>query len=188
MVLLIRRTLFVLSTLLLFSCASNPSLQKYYIDNSDNENFVSIDIPASVFKVKKDAPAELLEAIETVDKFNILAFVKKEGNEAEYTLENQKVKEIMKNGKYQELMRVKDKGRNIILKYEGGAEDKTLDEVILYAADKNSGFALVRILGDGMDPADIAKFAKNMDSFDFNGSEFEGLLKGLGKNASLGID
>ena len=36
------------------SCGSEASLQKYYIDNQDNKNFLSIDIPASIISLKDD--------------------------------------------------------------------------------------------------------------------------------------
>lgn len=163
-------------TLLMVGCASGPSLQKYYIDNQDNENFISLDIPASVLSLKEDVPPEAREALASLKKFNILAFKKDEGNNAEFKMEESKVKAILKNDKFKELMTVKDKGRNIILKYEGN--DDIMDEVIVYASDKEMGFALIRVLGDNMEPAKIMKLANsigNVDSDSFK--SLEGFFK-----------
>ena len=163
-------------TLLLVACASAPSLQKYYIDNQDNENFISLDIPASVLGLKEDVPAEAREALASLKKFNILAFKKDGNNDAEFRSEEQKVKAILKNDKFKELMTVKDKGRNIILKYEGN--DDSMDEVIVYASDKTMGFALIRVLGDNMEPAKIMKLVNsigNVDSDSFK--SLEGFFK-----------
>ena len=163
-------------TLLMVGCASAPSLQKYYIDNQDNENFISLDIPASVLSLKEDVSPEAKEALSSLKKFNVLAFKKDDSNEAEFRIEEQKVKAILKNDKFKELMTVKDKGRNIILKYEGN--DDTMDEVIVYASDKTMGFALVRVLGDNMEPAKIMKLVNSIGNVDSDSFKpLEGFFK-----------
>ena len=87
------------------------------------------------------------------------------------------MKAILKNTKFKELMHVKDKGRNIVLKYEG--DDNSMDEVIVYASDNSLGFALIRVLGDNMEPAKIMKLANNISKVDSEGfKQLEGLFKG----------
>jgi len=165
---------------LFVSCASSPSLQKYYIDNADNKNFISLDIPASVIDLNEYVSKEDRDALSTLKKLNILAFVKDDANTAEYKIEEQKVKAIIKDTKYQELISVKDKGVNIVLKYEGNESDATVDEFIIYAADKAQGFTLVRVLGDKMEPGKMAKLMgkiKNVDSKEFK--KLEGLFKNI---------
>ncbi len=158
------------------SCGSEASLQKYYIDSQENKNFISLDVPASVLKLKENVTQEEEEALASLKKFNILAFKIDGTNDAEFTQEKQKVKTILKNPKFKELMRIKDKGRNIVIKYEG--TDDLMDEVIVYASDKTKGFALVRILGDDMDPAKIMKLAKSIQEVDSDGfKQLEGLFK-----------
>ena len=131
-------------TLVLVSCASSPSLQKYYIDSQENKNFLSLDVPASILSLKENVSPEVREALASLKKFNILAFKKDGNNGAEFRSEEQKVKAILKNPKFKELMTVKDKGRNIILKYEG--DNDTMDEVIVYASDDTKGLPLVGYL------------------------------------------
>ncbi|MCK0131349.1 DUF4252 domain-containing protein [Flavobacteriaceae bacterium F08102] len=178
----LKKMVLLLCAVTLVSCASNLSLQKYYIDNSDNENFITLDIPGNVFALKENAPTELSKITTSIHKFNILAFIKKEDNKAQYAIENQKVKAILKNDKYQELIRIKHQGRTVSLKYEGEEDDQTLHEVVLFASDKEKGFALVRILGENMNPADMIQFAKNFDAVDLNGTELEGVLQNIEKN------
>ncbi|MCF6347466.1 MAG: DUF4252 domain-containing protein [Flavobacteriaceae bacterium] len=158
------------------ACSSEASLQKYYIDSQENKNFISLDVPASVLKLKDNVTPEEEEALASLKKFNILAFKKDNNNDAEYTLEKQKVKTILKNSKFKELMRIKDKGRNIVIKYEGS--DDYMDEVIIYASDKEQGFALVRVLGDKMNPAKIMKLVNSIKDIDSDGfKQLEGLFK-----------
>ena len=167
---------FIAFTIVIASCASSPSLQKYYIDSQDNKNIISIDVPASIISLKDNVSPEVEEALSSLKKFNILAFKKNAGNANEYNVEEQKVKAILKNTKFKELMRIKDKGRNIVLKYEG--DDHSMDEVIVYASDKTQGFALVRVLGDNMEPAKIMKLANNISKVDSEGfKQLEGLFK-----------
>lgn len=162
--------------MILASCADQHSLQKYYVDNQDNADFISIDIPASVITLKENVSAEDQEALKSLKKMNILAFKKNDTNGAEFLSEENKVKSILKNDKYKELMKFKDKGRNVVVKYEG--DNNEIDEVVVFASDKEKGFALVRVLGDNMQPAKIASLAKNIADIDADGlKQFEGLLK-----------
>ena len=173
--------LFTLSLLLLLlaSCASSPSLQKYYIDNQDDDNFISLDLPASLVSLKDNASPDAQQTLESIKKLNVLAFVKNDDNKIEYDAENTKVKSIIKNSKYVELMRIKDKGRNIIVKYEGNEDDETIDELVVYANDKAQGFALVRVLGDKMEPGKILQMMNEIG--DIDGDSFKG-MKDLAKN------
>ena len=167
---------FIAFIVVISSCASAPSLQKYYIDSQDNKNIISLDVPASIISLKDNVSPEVEEALSSLKKFNILAFKKNGSNEAEYKIEDQKVKAILKNTKFKELMHVKDKGRNIVLKYEG--DDNSMDEVIVYASDNSQGFALIRVLGENMEPAKIMKLANNISKVDSEGfKQLEGLFK-----------
>ncbi len=160
------------------SCGSEASLQKYYIDSQDNKNFISVDVPASILTLQEDAEPEVKEAYNSLKKMNVLAFTKNDTNAAEFTIEKEKVKKILKNSKFTELFRMKDKGRTLVVKYEG--DDSSMDEVIVYASDKEQGFALVRILGDKMTAEKIMKLGesiKDIDSDNFGLKQLEGFIK-----------
>ena len=151
----------------IYSCSDDLTLQKYYIDKQDSKDFISLDVPASVIQLKADVPDEAREAYESLKKMNILAFAKNENNQATLIEEQAKVKSILKNNRYKELMTFKDKGRNVVVKYEGDTDK--IDEVIVFASDKDQGFALVRVLGDNMNPAKIAKLANSISDIDSEG-------------------
>jgi hypothetical protein len=171
-----KTVLFMTLAVAMYSCASGPSLQKYYIDKQEDENFIAIDLPASIISLKDNVAPEVQEALSSLKKLNVLAFKKTKNNASAYKLEEQKVKTILNNDSFIELMRIKDKGRNIILKYEGN--DDTIDEVIVYASDKNQGFALVRVLGENMEPAKIMSLVKNIQDINSDGlKQLKGFLK-----------
>jgi len=169
----------IVLTSLFISCASSPSLQKYYIDNEGRKNFISFDVPASLINLKETISEKDREVLESFEKLNILAFVKDENNAAAYQVESKKVKAIIKDAKYQELMSVKDKGRNFVLKYEGDESDTAVDEFVIYVAEKARGFALIRVLGDKMEPEKMIKLMNQVKNI--NPSEMK-KLEGVFKN------
>ena len=159
------------------SCSNGQSLQAYYVDKQESNNFIAIDLPASLINLKEDVSLETKDAVSSIKKLNILAFKLNDSNSEEYKAEYKKVKEILKSDRYNELVRVKHKNANIVLKYQG--PDDAIDEFILLASDDTKGFAIARILGDNMNPEKIMKLVQNLDKFDSDGTAFaqiEGLM------------
>jgi len=158
--------------LLTVSCDQHPSLQKYYVDSNENAGFISFDIPASILSLKdENVSKEVKETLKSIKKINFLGFQLKDGNQAEYKIEKQKIKEILKNPKYQELISVGGK-QSFTIKFLG--EDDAIDEVIVFGSDKEKGFALIRILGNKMDPSKMMLLANEIK---YDGDK--GDLKGL---------
>ena len=170
--------LFTIAIAIVACGGSEASLQKYYIDSQDDKNFISVDVPASILTLQEDVEPEVKEAYKSLKKMNVLAFTKNDTNEAEYAIEKEKVKKILKNSKFTELFRMNDKGRSVVIKYEG--DDDSMDEVIVYAADKDQGFALVRVLGDKMTAEKMLKLTesiKDVDSDNIGIKQLEGFFK-----------
>ena len=157
----------------LSACSSTQSLQEYYVDSSENPNFLSFDVPASILNLEE---AELTptqkDAVESLRKLNVLAFKKKDSNLAEYELEKTKVKAILKNPDYTELMKMNTEYGKVTVRYLG--DDDAIDEVIIYGNDDSKGFGLIRVLGDDMNPAHLAQLLQAIQKSDYKG---EGLDK-----------
>lgn len=161
------------------SCDSNPTLQKYYVDSNENNDFISVDIPASLLSLKNEnTSAEVKETLKSIKKVNFLGFQLKDSNKAEFKIEKQKVKEILKNPKYQELFSMGGK-QSVSVKFLG--EEDAIDEIIVYGSDKDKGFALVRILGNKMDPSKMMALAEELDFEGENGSmkQIESFMKNM---------
>lgn len=154
-----------------YSCNQGPTLQTYYVDNELRPGFTTLDIPTSFVGLEEDKlTPEQLDAYESVDKLNMLAFVLDENNKAEYDIELAKVKTILKDPKYDELMR----GGNttdgkFVIKLLGEEDD--IDEIILFGSANEKGFALVRILGNSMNPEHIMSLASALESKDFKDTD-----------------
>jgi len=146
-------SLFIVATL--SSCNYGETLQSYYVANQETPNFISVDIPVSFVSVDNiDLTDEQRDAYDSMDKLNMLAYTLSDDNEEEYKAELAKVQTLLKDEKYQELFR----GGNttdgkVIIKYIG--DDDSIDELIILGAANDRGFAIIRVLGNNMEPAKI---------------------------------
>ncbi len=180
------KSLFKITGLLLaialafISCDSHPSLQQYYVDSKENDEFISIDLPASILQLKNtEVSEEVKTTLETIKKVNFLALQISETNKELFDSEKLKVKEILKNPKYKQLMRMSFGKGNVSVNYLG--EEDAIDEVIIFGSDSEKGFALVRVIGEKMNPSEILKIAQEikLDGASGEFKQLEGLLGSL---------
>jgi hypothetical protein len=144
----------LLVALTLVSCNSEPSLQKYFVENTDNKNFVALDVSPSILNVEKTKlSAEQTEALKSFDKMNILAFKANATNQVQFEAERAKVKAILKDPKYQQLMSFGSGKDGASISYVGA--DDNIKEFVVFANRKENGFAVVRVLGENMNPNNI---------------------------------
>lgn len=144
----------LLVLLTLVSCNSDPSLQKYFVENTDNKNFIALDVLPSILNVEKTKlSAEQTEALKSFDKMNILAFKANATNQVQFEAERSKVKAILKDPKYQQLMSFGSGKDGASISYVGS--DDNIKEFVVFANRKENGFAVVRVLGENMNPNNI---------------------------------
>src|SRR5690554_1765738 len=121
----------LLLILLLAACSSTQSLQEYYVDNAENPNFLSVDLPVSLLNMEKASLTnDQRDALKSLRKLNILAFKKTGQNVVEFQKEKSNVRAILKNDKFTELMKMNTSYGKASVKYLG--EDEAIDEVIIY--------------------------------------------------------
>jgi len=171
--------IFVLA-IITFSCDSSQSLQQYYVNSKENTEFISVDLPSSILQLKDDQVSEdIKNTLNTIKKVNFLALQLTDTNKELYTSEKEKVKLILKNPKYKQLMRMNGSKGNVSINYLG--EDDAIDEVVIFGSDNTKGFALVRVLGENMNPSDILKISQEI-KFDGDSNQLhqlEGLMKSI---------
>src|SRR6476660_8735284 len=96
-----RISLTLFFTVLLMSCQSEPTLQKYFVEKTEDKNFVAVDVSPSILNLDQTKlSADQKTALEQFDKMNILAF-KAADNPALFEAEKTKVKTLLKDKKYQ---------------------------------------------------------------------------------------
>lgn len=157
------------------SCNQGPTLQTYYVDNELKPGFASFDVPTSFINVENvDMTAEQKEAYNSVDKLNVLTFLKEDTDADEYKLELEKVKTILKDPKYEELMR----GGNstdgkFVVKFLGEVDN--IDELIIFGHANNKGFMIARILGDDMNAGKLMSLSSVLENAKFEDTNLNGL-------------
>lgn len=148
-----------LAAIALTACNNSPSLQQYYVDNAQDPNFLSVDIPASILNVSEvDLTPEQKSAYQSLRKFNVLAFKLTEENKSDFEGEKETVNQILKNDDYEELMRINTGSARGVVKILG--DENSIDEVILYGNDDEKGFALIRVLGEDMRPENVMQLVE----------------------------
>lgn len=150
-------SLFIVAVLT--SCNYGETLQSYYVNNQEAPNFVSLDIPTSFINIDKTTLSdEQKDAYESIDKLNMLGYTLSDDNVEGYKAELAKVQNILKDEKYEDLFRGGNStdGR-IIVKYIG--TDTSIDELIIFGSANGKGFAIIRVLGNNMEPAKIMLLA-----------------------------
>jgi len=146
--------LILIFTAVLVSCQSEPTLQKYFVEKSEDKNFVALDVSPSILNLDETKlNAEQKTALAQFDKMNILAFKAAE-NPALYESEKIKVKSLLKEDKYQELMKFGSGSSGGSLSFVG-KDDEHIDEFVVFANQKETGFAVIRILGKDMNPTGV---------------------------------
>lgn len=184
---------FIVMAFILFitftSCKQGESLQGYFVANQETPDFISVDIPSSFVNLDQvDLTDEQKDAYDSMDKLNMLGFRVSEDNREVYKAELEKVQLLLKNEKYEELFR----GGNstdgkIIVKYIG--TDTTIDELIIFGNANDTGFAVIRVLGDDMEPAKIMSLGNVADQLSSDESmvnDFMGFFNGVTGNKDDG--
>ncbi len=146
--------IFAVFSVLLMSCNSKPSLEKYFVENTENKNFIQVDVSPSILNVQKNKLSETEQtALKSFNKMNVLAFKLNNKNQAQFETEKTKVNEILKDEKYQQLMKFGSGKQGAQVSYVG--EDEHISEFVVFGNTKESGFAIVRVLGKDMNPTSI---------------------------------
>ena len=145
---------FILLSLFLVGCNSEPSLQKYFVEHLEDKNFIAMDVSSSILNIDKSKlSAEQQQALQSFDKMNILAFKLNDKNKAQFETERAKVSAILKDEKYQQLMKFGSGKEGASISFIGS--DEHIDEFVFFANRNENGFAVVRVLGKDMNPTHI---------------------------------
>ena len=169
----------IFSLFLVLGCSQELTLQTYFVEHQEASGFMSVDIPMSFLNPDKIELTDVQEeAIDSIDKLNMLAYSLSDGTEEEFNAELAKVKTILKAEKYNDLMR----GGNptdgkLYIKYIG--EDSEIDELIVFGFSSDNGFAIIRVLGDNMELSKIMKLETVVDQFDTENANVEDFMKFL---------
>ena len=159
-------------------CNQTPSLEKYFVTNSEKPNFVSIDMAPSMLDTKKlNLTPDQQLAMKGFDKMNVLIFKKTDKNIAEFDSERKVLNEILKNDKYQDLIRFSIGKQGATLSYVGN--DNKVSEIIVSGNKTDVGLAVVRITGKDMNPNNILKMVSVLQNQNMDFKVFQPIFDAL---------
>lgn len=165
--------------LLLFGCKSEPSLQKYFVENTENKNFVALDLTPKMLNVdEKKLSISQKEALKSFEKVNVLAFKINDTNKSEFEIERAKIKSILKDEKYQQLMKFGSGKEGAQISYVG--TDDHIEEFVIFGNKSDNGFAVVRVLGKDMNPTHIIEMVSVIKNSNINTDQLK-MLEGIFK-------
>ncbi|WP_435139154.1 DUF4252 domain-containing protein [Formosa sp. A9] len=167
----------------LISCKSEPTLQTYFVDHQETQNFTTVDLPVSMLGLDETKlNDEQQQAIKSIKHLNFLGYKKDDTQTESYNEELSKVKDILNNTSYNDLMDVNSHGGKITLKYLGDDEN-AIDELIVFGSSNELGFGVLRVLGDDMKPQQIIQLAKALEDGDFDESQVKNVFNFFKKDA-----
>ena len=158
-------------------CNQGPTLQSYIVDNQETSNFTTIDLPTSVVSFDQSQLTEdQKQAYNSVKRLNFLGYKLDEGNESEYKTELEKVRSILKNDRYKELMRMgNNEDGKVLIKYLGS--ETKIDELIVFGNMNDQGFGILRVLGKNMQPSNMVKLIDAMQKADIDEDQLKGITE-----------
>lgn len=172
--------LILLVGLLALSCSNKPTLQKYFVENSESSDFIAIDLASSIINTDKTTLTDSeKEALNSFDKLNILAFQKDSLSDVKYKSEKEKVKTILKDEEYKQLMRFGSAKNGGAVYLVGDTEE--IDEFVLFATGDDQGFVVARVLGNNMNPSNVINLMEVLRKSDLNLEQLKPLQDALGK-------
>lgn len=164
MISILTKTGLFLGLFMLISCNSEPSLQRYFVDSSENPEFQNISLsPQNFIKNTESLSKEDKQQLENIRKLNVLMFQNKAENNL-YETELGKVESILNQEQYKSLFSAGEPNKRMQMLYVG--EGEKIKEIIIYGKDESIGFILARILGDDLNPQNLYKIMLLGDQLD----------------------
>lgn len=166
------------------SCNNEQSLQEYYVENQENNEFVAVDIPANMFANMENLNEDQKATLQTIKKVNLIAYPVSNDKEklANYEAEKVKLAKIFEDEKYQLLMKYGSNNRKAEVYFLG--EEDAIDEVLVYGFDDSKGVGVARVLGDKMNPNNIMQLMRSFEKGDLDMSGLQDIFGEMNKEIS----
>ena len=170
------KVVYIFLMISIIGCQPQPTLQTYFVDHQEIPSFISMDIPISFLDADKLQLTKNQEnAINSIQKLNMLGYSLKSGSEEIYDKEVRTIKTLLKSSQYNELMRMgNSKDGRIQISYVG--DEEAVEELIIFGTSSDYGFAVIRVLGRKMNLSNIVELGPIINKLDTSDMNVEGFL------------
>lgn len=177
-----KKLILIFTAIIAVSCSKEQTLQKYFVENSESSEFVALDLGSSIINTEKVKLTDVeKDALESFEKLNVLAYKKDslDVSGAKYLKEKEKVANLLKDDKYEQLVKFGNSkgGASVYMMGEG----ENIDEVVIFANEAESGFVVARVLGDDMTPNNVLNIVDVIRKADIDVEQLKPLKEAFDK-------
>ena len=145
------------------ACNSKSTLQSYFVDHQESAAFISVDLPIDFLKIdSKEINQRQINAIESIDKLNMLGYSIKSGQKEVYSAEIAVLTKLLQDVKYNELISFGNSNEGRVHIYYVG-DNSSIDEFVVFTTSIDIGFAVIRVLGNEMNLSEIMQLGPIID-------------------------
>ena len=157
------KKLLIFAVVLVFvGCSKTQSIQEYYVANSEDPNFLVIDIPTSILGINNEVLNEEEQAaLDSFQKLNVLMFRTTAANADQFPEELKAIRQIIDGEQFDPLMTLSDRQFSGKLLLEGSVE--LPDEIVFFGSASDEGFLLARLIGSKMQVEKAVVLAKALE-------------------------
>lgn len=165
----------ILLAFALVSCKNEGSIQTYFVDHQDLPEFKMIDLSAKMIDLSKvDLTDDQRETFNSFEKINFLGYLIKNGDTESYKKELADAKKVFLNKNHNELMEFNSNG--IKFRISSLGNDEEVDEFLALVSSNETGFGVVRVLGDKMNPEKMVKLVGDLQNADLAEDQFQDII------------
>ncbi|MBT6161790.1 MAG: DUF4252 domain-containing protein [Flavobacteriaceae bacterium] len=155
--------IFLGSLILFINCNTTTSLQKYFVQKSEDPAFLIMNVPIALDSIfSNDIAENEREALQGIRKLNLLFYKRKAQASDQWSAEVNEIRTVLKQPSYQHLMDFKGfEKAKFSLMYEG--EIEKVKEGIVFFEMEQFGFGVLRILGSSIEPSTLLSMLHKVD-------------------------
>ena len=159
-----RRVYFLLciGLLLTTACESPKSLQRYYVEKTEDVDFLVFNLPIQPERFFSDSLEDSAkQTLQSIGKMNMLLYRADPEKPQKIEQEISTVQTILAQDRYQELMTIQSDSRRGGILFEGRID--AIDEGIIWYTGAEDAIVILRLLADDLDPKALLLLLNKLD-------------------------